>query len=119
MLVRIVDAAEALAELASHAGDASKALWACEKARLMEPHREATHLLRMRAYALLGDRDSLHREVRHAHESATLDDPLAERSANVVSLLRILDSRLNAVPAQADQYSQVEPAMEPQVAARR
>ena len=58
MLVRIVDAAEALAELALHAGDASKASWACEKARLMEPHREATHLLRMRAYALLGDRDS-------------------------------------------------------------
>lgn len=39
VLVRIVDAAEALAELALHAGDASKVLWACEKARLVEPHR--------------------------------------------------------------------------------
>ena len=95
VLVRIVDAAEACAEVALHARDASTALWACEKARLIEPHREATHLLRMRAYALLGDRDGLHREVRQAHESATMDDPLAERSANVMNLLRVLDDQLN------------------------
>ena len=96
VLVRIVDAAEALAELGVATGDPGPVLWACDKARLIDAHREATHLLRMRAYALLGDRDSLIREARHAHQSATMDDPFIERSANVDHLLELLEAQLAA-----------------------
>jgi Bacterial transcriptional activator domain len=91
--VRIVDASESLAELALVVGDASLALWVCEKTRLCEPHREATHQLRMRAYAMLGDRDALHREVKHAQASAMIDDPFAEISTNMKQLLRVLESQ--------------------------
>ena len=91
--VKIVDASEALAELALAAGNAALALSACEKARLCEPHREATHQIRMRAYAMLGDRDALKREVKHAQASATIDDPFAEVSANTIQLLRVLESQ--------------------------
>lgn len=71
-------------------------MWAFDKARLIDAHPEATHLLRMRAYTLMGDRDSLHREARQAHLSASIDDPFVERSANVDNLLRILEAQLAA-----------------------
>jgi nucleoid-associated protein YgaU len=93
--VRIVDASESLAELALDAGDASLALWSCEKARLCEPHREATHQLRMRAYAMLGDRDGLKREVKLAQASAMIDDPFAEISTNTQQLLRVLEAQFS------------------------
>jgi DNA-binding SARP family transcriptional activator len=96
VLVRIVDASEAFAELALRAGDGSAALWSCEIARLCEPRREATHTIRMQAYALMGDRDGLHREVRQAVASAAIDDPLAERPQNVMQLLRVLEEQLSA-----------------------
>ncbi len=93
--VRIVDASEALAELGLDAGDPALALWACEKARLCEPYREATHQLRMRAYAMLGDRDGLKREVKLAQASAMFDDPFAEISTNTQQLLRVLEAQFS------------------------
>jgi LysM repeat protein len=91
--VAIVDASEALGELALAAGDAALTLWACEKARLCEPNREATHQLRMRAFAMLGDRDALRREVKYAQASAMIDDPFAEISTNMKQLLRVLEAQ--------------------------
>jgi nucleoid-associated protein YgaU/DNA-binding SARP family transcriptional activator len=95
VLVRIVDVAESYAQLALRAGDGPAALWSCEIVRMCEPRREATHTLRMRAFALLGDRDGLHREVRQAVESATLEDPLADNPPNVMQLLRVLEEKLS------------------------
>lgn len=95
VLVRTVDSAEALGELALCAGNPALVLSPCDKARLIEAHREATHLLRTRA--LMGDRYALHREARRAHRSASIDDPFVERSANVDHLLRVLEAQLTAV----------------------
>jgi hypothetical protein len=48
----------------------------------------------MRAYAILGDRDALKREVKHAQASAMIDDPFAEISPNMNLLLRVLETQL-------------------------
>ncbi len=90
----LVDAACAMATLASKAGHFELARWGLEQARLVEPYSEALSRSAMEVAALEGDADRLRLEWRDCQRRIDALDPGATPSARTESLYGELSRRV-------------------------
>jgi DNA-binding SARP family transcriptional activator len=108
----LVDAACAMASLASKAGHFELARWGLEQARFVEPYSEALSRSAMEVAALEGDADRLRLEWRDCQRRIDALDPGATPSARTESLYGELSRRVLVGTAPADGTND-PPAPEP------
>jgi DNA-binding SARP family transcriptional activator len=90
----LVDAACALASLASDAGLFDLARWGLERARVVEPYSEALSRSAMQVAAAEGDADRLRQEWRECQRRVDALDPGSSPSARTESLYGELSQRV-------------------------
>ena len=97
----LVNAACAMASLASDSGHFDLARWGLEQARLVEPYSEALSRAAMEVAAAAGDADRLRAEWRECQRRVDALDPGCSPSARTESLYGELSRRVvvGAVPA--------------------